>query len=133
MTYRDPLSLQSLLFTAVRALGGTWHPAPSAIGDIAIAADESQSLDDGNEMKLRIVITAVGIDTDSPKLHLSHFVSVRMPTHRESIAPSMACCSVWPCAFDSVDSIIEAYDAAAEYVNDRKATMILAVEASRGI
>ena len=133
MTERDPLSLQNLLFTSVRALGGTWKPAPAAIGDVAISATEGQTLGDGSVMRLLIVIAAVGIDTDSPKMHLTHFVSVTTPSHRDAVAPTMSCSALTPCAFLTVDDVIEAFDAATVAVNARMGALIDAAEVSRGI
>ena len=133
MSYRDPLTLQSLLFTSVRALGGTWRPAPCAIGDVAISATEGQTLGDGSVMRLLIVIAAVGIDSDKPVMHLTHFVSVTTPSHREAVAPTMSCSAVVPCAFLTVDDVIEAFDAATVAVNVRVGVLIDAAEVSRGI
>lgn len=133
MSYRDPLNLQSLLFTSVRALGGTWKPAPSAIGDVAISATESQVLGDGSVMRLLVVIAAVGIDSDKPVMHLTHFVSVTTPSHTEAVAPTMTCSAVVPCAFLTVDDVIEAFDAATVAVNVRISALIDAAEVSRGI
>ena len=133
MTDRDPLSLQSLLFTSVRSLGGTWKPAPCAIGDVAISATEGQTLGDGSVMRLLIVIAAVGIDSDKPVMHLTHFVSVTTPSHREAVAPTMSCSAVTPCAFLTVDDVIEAFDIATDAVNARMAALIEAAEVSRGI
>jgi len=133
MTERDPLSLQSLLFTSVRALGGTWKPAPAAIGDVAISATESQLLGDGSVMRLLIVIAAVGTDTDKPVMHLTHFVSVTDPSYSGAVGPTMSCSAVTPCAFLTVDDVIEAFDVATVAVNARVAVLIEAAEVSRGI
>jgi len=133
MTDRDPLSLQNLLFTSVRALGGTWKPAPAAIGDVAISATESQLLGDGSVMRLLIVIAAVGTDTDKPVMHLTHFVSVTDPSYSGAVGPTMSCSAVTPCAFLTVDDVIEAFDVATVAVNARVAILIEAAEVSRGI
>ena len=133
MTDRDPLSLQSLLFTSVRSLGGTWKPAPCAIGDVAISATAGQTLGDGSVMRLLIVIAAVGIDSDKPVMHLTHFVSVTTPSHRDAVPPTMTCSAVTPCAFLTVDDVIEAFDIATDAVNARMAALIEAAEVSRGI
>jgi hypothetical protein len=133
MTDRDPLSLQNLLFTSVRALGGTWKPAPAAIGDVAISATESQLLGDGSVMRLLIVIAAVGTDTDKPVMHLTHFVSVTDPSYSGAVGPTMSCSAVTPCAFLTVDDVIEAFDVATVAVNARVAVLIEAAEVSRGI
>ena len=133
MSYRDPLTLQSLLFTSVRALGGTWRPAPCGIGDVAISADEGQTLGDGSVMRLRIVIAAVGIDTDKPVMHLSHFVTVTTPSEREAVGPTMSASAIVPCAFLTVDDVIEAFDIATVAVNVRVGVLIDAAEVSRGI
>ena len=133
MTDRDPLSLQNLLFTSVRALGGTWKPAPAAIGDVAISATEGQTLGDGSVMRLLIVIAAVGTDTDKPVMHLTHFVSVTDPSYSGAVGPTMSCSAVTPCAFLTVDDVIEAFDVATVAVNARVAILIEAAEVSRGI
>ncbi len=133
MSNRDPLSLQSLMFTSVRALGGTWKPAPAAIGDVAISATESQLLGDGSVMRLLIVIAAVGTDTDKPVMHLTHFVSVTDPSYSGAVGPTMSCSAVTPCAFLTVDDVIEAFDVATVAVNARVAVIIEAAEVSRGI
>ena len=133
MSTRDPLSLQSLMFTSVRALGGTWKPAPAAIGDVAISATESQLLGDGSVMRLLIVIAAVGTDTDKPVMHLTLFVSVTDPSCSGAVGPTMSCSAVTPCAFLTVDDVIEAFDVATVAVNARVATLIEAAEVSRGI
>lgn len=133
MSYRDPLSLQSLMFTSVRALGGTWKPAPAAIGDVAISATEGQTLGDGSVMRLLIVIAAVSIDSDKPVMHLTHFVSVSTPSHRDAVVPTMSCSAAVPCAFLTVDDVIEAFDAATVAVNARMGALIEAAEVSRGI
>jgi hypothetical protein len=133
MSTRDPLSLQNLLFTSVRALGGTWKPAPAAIGDVAISATESQLLGDGSVMRLLIVIAAVGTDTDKPVMHLTHFVSVTDPSYSGAVGPTMSCSAVTPCAFLTVDDVIEAFDVATVAVNARVAVLIEAAEVSRGI
>jgi len=133
MSYRDPLSLQSLMFTSVRALGGTWKPAPCAIGDVAISATEGQTLGDGSVMRLLIVIAAVSIDSDKPVMHLTHFVSVSTPSHRDAVVPTMSCSAAVPCDFLTVDDVIEAFDAATVAVNARMGALIEAAEISRGI
>jgi hypothetical protein len=84
-------------------------------------------------MRLLIVIAAVGIDTDSPKMHLTHFVSVTTPSHRDAVAPTMSCSALTPCAFLTVDDVIEAFDAATVAVNVRMGALIDAAEVSRGI
>jgi len=133
MSYRDLLSLQSLMFTSVRALGGTWKPAPCAIGDVAISATEGQTLGDGSVMRLLIVIAAVSIDSDKPVMHLTHFVSVSTPSHRDAVVPTMSCSAAVPCDFLTVDDVIEAFDAATVAVNARMGALIEAAEVSRGI
>ena len=84
-------------------------------------------------MRLRIVIAAVGIDTDKPVMHLSHFVSVTTPSEREAVAPTMSASAIVPCAFLTVDDVIEAFDIATVAVNVRVGTLIDAAEVSRGI
>jgi hypothetical protein len=121
------------MFTSVRALGGTWKPAPAAIGDVAISATESQLLGDGSVMRLLIVIAAVGTDTDKPVMHLTHFVSVTDPSYSGAVGPTMSCSAVTPCAFLTVDDVIEAFDVATVAVNARVAVIIEAAEVSRGI
>lgn len=133
MNNRDPLSLQSLLYTSVKPLGGSWSPAPACVGDVAISADEGQTLGDGSVMRLRIVIAAINISSDKPVMHLSHFVSVTVPSHHEAIAPSMTCSAVVPCNFLTIDDVIEAFDLATAYVNDRMGVLIAAGEISRDI
>lgn len=126
MTDRDPLSLQSLLFTAARALGGTWQPAPSVIGDVAIKATERTQLGDGAEVSLTIIITASQYDTHRPLLHLTHFLSVR-PT-ASSVPPHVNVSTVVPCAFDSIDSIMQAFDTATEQINESVSTLAAAAQ-----
>ena len=90
MTSRDPLSLQNFLFTCARSLGGTWRPAPCVIGDVAIRADEANVLGDGSTMRLSIIITAQAIDTDKPRLHLTHLLNVKTVASTKEVHESIS-------------------------------------------
>jgi hypothetical protein len=94
---------------------------------------EGQTLGDGSVMRLLIVIAAVGIDSDKPVMHLTHFVSVTTPSHRDAVPPTMSCSAVTPCAFLTVDDVIEAFDVATVAVNARMGALIDAAEVSRAI
>ena len=131
MTDRDPLTLQNFLFTCARSLGGTWRPAPSTIGDVAICADESQALGDGTTMTLRIVITAAAIDTAAPRLHLTHLLHVKTPaTTNPATPPRLSAYADVACAFDTVDTVLQAIDDATVIVNDQMNALVVAVAAT---
>ena len=84
-------------------------------------------------MRLLIVIAAVGIDTDKPVMHLSHFVTVTTPSEREAVGPTMSASAIVACDFLTVDDVIEAFDVATAAVNVRVGVLIDAAEVSRGI
>jgi hypothetical protein len=66
-------------------------------------------------------------------MHLTHFVSVTDPSCSGAVGPTMSCSAVTPCAFLTVDDVIEAFDAATVAVNIRMGALIDAAEVSRGI
>jgi hypothetical protein len=131
MTERDPLSLQNFLFTCARSLGGTWRPAPCVIGDVAICADESSVLGDGSTMRLRIVITAQAIDTDKPRLHLTHLLHVKTnASTNPATPPSVSAYADVACAFYSVDEVLCAIDETTALVNDQMGALVAALAVS---
>ena len=131
MSTRNPLDVQSLLFSAVRALGGTWQPAPCVFGDVAIKANEKTELPDGSTMSLSIVLTACGIDEAQPHLHVSHFVNVTS-AGMTAVPPYATASATTKCAFLTIDDVLAAYDVTTANINDRAATLIAGLEASRG-
>lgn len=131
MTERDPLSLQNFLFTCARSLGGTWRPAPCVIGDVAICADEASVLGDGSTMRLRIVITAQAIDTDKPRLHLTHMLHVKTTASTNpATPPSVSAYADVACAFYSVDEVLCAIDETTALVNDQMGALVAALAVS---
>lgn len=131
MTLRDPLSLQNFLFTCARSLGGTWRPAPCVIGDVAIRADEANVLGDGSTMRLSIIITAQAIDTDKPRLHLTHILDVKtIATTNPATPPRVSACADVPCAFFTLDEVLAAIDEATALVNDQMSALVAALAVS---
>lgn len=130
MSSRDPLSLQTFLFTCARSLGGTWRPAPCMIGDVAICADEASVLGDGSTMQLRITITAVSID-DKPRLHLSHLLHVKtVASTNPATPPSASAYADVPCAFQSLDEVLAAIDETTTMVNDQMSALVAGLAVS---
>ena len=130
MSTRDPLLLQSLLFSAVRALGGTWQPAPCVFGDVAIQCKESTALPDGSTMTLTVTMTACGINDEQPRMHLSHFVGVTS-VGMTAVPPYATASAIVKCAFKTIDDVLDAYNVTTANINDRAATLIAGLEASR--
>lgn len=131
MTTRDPLTLQNFLMTCAKPLGGTWQPAASAIGDVSIKCTEAQVLGDGSTMRLTIIITAVGIDTDKPRLHLTHLLDVRSDATQNPANPASAqATSHVPCAFATVDEVLAAIDETTANINEQMAALIAGLEAA---
>jgi len=130
MSTRDPLLLQSLLFSAVRALGGTWQPAPCVFGDVAIQCKESTALPDGSTMTLTVTMTACGINDEQPRMHLSHFVGVTSPG-MTTVPPYAVSSAVVKCAYKTIDDVLDAYNVTTANINDRAASLIAGLEASR--
>ena len=131
MTDRDPLSLQNFLFTCARSLGGTWRPAPCVIGDVAICADEATVLGDGSTMRLRIIITAQAIDTDKPRLHLTHLLNVKtVASTNPATPPSVSAYADVPCAFLTLDEVLAAIDETTALVNDQMSALVAGLAVS---
>lgn len=125
MTSRDPLSLQQFLFTCTKPLGGTWQPAACAIGDVSIKCTEATELGDGSIMRLTIIVTAVDIDSDKPRLHLTHLVDVRSDaTQNPANPPSAQSTAAVPCAFASVDEVLAAIDDTTAKINDQMSALV---------
>lgn len=129
MTYRDPLSLQNFLITCAKPLGGTWHPAPATVGDVAIKCTEAQKLGDGSTMQLTIIISAVLLDTDKPRLHLTHLLNVRNDATCNPANPASAQATAdVPCAFATVDEVLAAIDETTANINEQMASLIYSLE-----
>lgn len=131
MTTRDPLTLQNFLITCAKPLGGTWHPAPATVGDVAIKCSETQVLGDGSTMQLTIIIGAVLLDTDKPRLLLTHLLNVRSAATCNPANPASAQASSYvPCAFATVDEVLAAIDETTANVNEQMAALIAGLEAA---